>query len=280
MYLTLLALQILGMAIFAGILGSILGLGGGIIVTPILTLLFGIDIDHAIGASIITVIATSSGAAIAYIRDRITNIRIGMLLEIATTVGAISGAFIGGLVSPKFLYITFGLLLLYSAAAMIKKTKSELPGDVPTHPLAKKLKLNNKYYDKVLRKDVSYQVDNVYGGLGVMYGAGIISGLLGIGSGSFKVMAMDIFMKLPLKVSSATSNFMMGVTGAASAGVYLVRGDIDPKIAAPVAIGVLIGSTIGARLMQFMKSKTIRKIFIPILAYIAIQMMIQGVGLK
>lgn len=280
MYLTLLALQILGMAIFAGILGSILGLGGGIIVTPILTLLFGIDIDHAIGASIITVIATSSGAAIAYIRDRITNIRIGMLLEIATTVGAISGAFIGGLVSPKFLYITFGLLLLYSAAAMIKKTKSELPGDVPTHPLAKKLKLNNKYYDKVLRKDVSYQVDNVYGGLGVMYGAGVISGLLGIGSGSFKVMAMDIFMKLPLKVSSATSNFMMGVTGAASAGVYLVRGDIDPKIAAPVAIGVLIGSTIGARLMQFMKSKTIRKIFIPILAYIAIQMMIQGVGLK
>jgi uncharacterized membrane protein YfcA len=277
---TIVALKILLVSISAGVLGSILGLGGGIIVTPALTLLFGVDIQHAIGASLISVISTSSGAAIAYIRDGITNVRVGMFLEIATTVGAITGALIAGLISPNLLYIIFGLLLLYSALAMLKKTKEELPEEVPLHNVARKLKLQGQYYDKALKKQVSYNVDNVYGGFGVMYGAGVISGLLGIGSGSFKVMAMDVFMKLPLKVSSATSNFMMGVTGAASAGIYLYRGDISPIISAPVAIGVLIGATIGAKIMQRLKSKTIRKLFIPILMYVAIQMMAQGLGVK
>jgi uncharacterized membrane protein YfcA len=277
---TIVALKILLVSISAGVLGSILGLGGGIIVTPALTLLFGVDIQHAIGASLISVISTSSGAAIAYIRDGITNVRVGMFLEIATTVGAITGALIAGLISPNLLYIIFGLLLLYSALAMLKKTKEELPEEVPLHNVARKLKLQGQYYDKALKKQVSYNVDNVYGGFGVMYGAGVISGLLGIGSGSFKVMAMDVFMKLPLKVSSATSNFMMGVTGAASAGIYLYRGDISPIISAPVAIGVLIGATIGAKIMQRLKSKTIRKLFIPVLMYVAIQMMAQGLGVK
>jgi len=272
---TIVAIKILLVSISAGVLGSILGLGGGIVVTPALTLLFGVDIQHAIGASLISVIATSSGAAVAYIKDGITNIRVGMFLEIATTVGAITG-----LISPNLLYIIFGLLLLYSALAMLKKTKEELPEEVPLHNVAKTLKLQGEYYDKALKKNVSYNVDNVYSGFGVMYGAGIISGLLGIGSGSFKVMAMDVFMKLPLKVSSATSNFMMGVTGAASAGIYLYRGDISPIISAPVAIGVLIGATIGAKIMQRMKSKTIRKLFIPVLMYVAIQMMAQGLGVK
>jgi uncharacterized membrane protein YfcA len=277
---TIVAIKILLVSISAGILGSILGLGGGIIVTPALTLLFGVDIQHAIGASLISVISTSSGAAIAYIRDGITNIRVGMFLEIATTVGAITGALIAGLISPNLLYIIFGVLLLYSALAMLKKTKEELPEEVPLHNVASKLKLQGEYYDKALKKQVSYNVDNVYGGFGVMYGAGVISGLLGIGSGSFKVMAMDVFMKLPLKVSSATSNFMMGVTGAASAGIYLYRGDISPIISAPVAIGVLIGATIGAKIMQRLKSKTIRKLFIPVLMYVALQMMAQGLGVK
>jgi uncharacterized membrane protein YfcA len=275
---TFVAIKILLVSISAGILGSILGLGGGIIVTPALTLLFGVDIQHAIGASLISVIATSSGAAVAYIRDGITNIRVGMFLEIATTVGAISGALIAGLIAPNLLYIIFGLLLLYSALAMLKKTKEELPGDIPLHSVASKLKLQGEYYDKALKKNVTYNVDNVYGGFSVMYGAGVISGLLGIGSGSFKVMAMDVFMKLPLKVSSATSNFMMGVTGAASAGIYLFRGDINPIISAPVAIGVLVGATLGAKIMQRLKSKTIRKLFIPVLMYVAIQMMAQGLG--
>lgn len=270
------AIEILFISVLAGIVGSVLGLGGGIIVTPALTLLFGVDIKTAIGASIISVIATSSGSAIAYIRDRITNVRVGMFLEIATTVGAITGAFIGGLVAPRILYIVFGLLLLYSALAMVKKVNYELPGEVPLHPLAEKLKLSGEYYDKALQQNVPYNVDNVYGGFSVMYGAGVISGLLGIGSGSFKVMAMDVFMKLPLKVSSATSNFMMGVTGAASAGVYLFRGDIDPVISAPVALGVLAGATIGARLMQKLKTRTIRKIFIPVMGYVAIQMIVQA----
>lgn len=278
--MTIIAIKILLISIFAGGLGSILGLGGGIIVTPALTLLFGVDIQHAIGASLISVIATSSGAAVAYIRDHITNIRVGMFLEIATTVGAVTGALIGGIISPNSLYIIFGLLLIYSALAMLQKTKQELPGEVALSQTAKTLKLQGEYYDKALQQQVAYNVDNVYGSFGVMYGAGIISGLLGIGSGSFKVMAMDIFMKLPLKVSSATSNFMMGVTGAASAGIYLFRGDINPAIAAPVALGVLIGATLGARIMQKLKSKTIRKLFIPVLFYVAVQMIAQGLGVK
>lgn len=274
--MTLMALQILILSIAAGIFGSILGLGGGIIITPALTLLFGIDIKYAIGASIVSVIATSSGAAVAYVRDKITNIRIGMFLEIATTIGAITGAFISGLINSKYLYVIFGILLLYSALAMLKKKGQELPKDVVAHPIAEKLRLNGEYYDKVLKQNVAYNVTGVYGGFGMMYVAGVISGLLGIGSGIFKVMAMDLFMKLPLKVSSATSNFMIGVTAAASAGVYLLRGDIDPKIAAPVALGVLVGATIGTKIMQNLKSKTIRMIFIPVLAFVSIQMIVKG----
>lgn len=276
---TIIAVKIFLIAIGAGFLGSLLGLGGGIIVTPVLTLMFGLDIRYAIGASIVSVIATSSGAAIAYIKDKITNIRIGMFLEIGTTLGAITGAYLSGIINPKYLYIIFGLLLLYSAAMMVKKSKAELPGEVKNHPLATKLALSGAYYDKVLDREVEYNVSGVYGGLGMMYVAGVISGLLGIGSGIFKVTAMDLFMKLPLKVSSATSNFMIGVTAAASAGVYFLRGDIDPKIAAPVALGVLLGATVGTRAMQRLKSRTIRLIFIPVLAIVSIQMIVKGVGL-
>ena len=276
----LITFQILLLSFIAGIFGSILGLGGGIIITPALTLLFGIDIRYAIGASIVSVIATSSGAAVAYVRDKITNMRIGMFLEIATTIGAVTGAFISGLIDPKYLYIIFGILLFYSALAMLKKKNQELPEGVIAHPLANKLRLNGVYHDKVLKKYITYNVGGVYGGFGMMYVAGVISGLLGIGSGIFKVMAMDLFMKLPLKVSSATSNFMIGVTAAASAGVYLLRGDIDPKIAAPVALGVLIGATIGAKIMENLKSKTIRMIFIPVLIFVSIQMIIKGLGVK
>lgn len=270
------AIQLLLISVIAGIFGSILGLGGGIIITPVLTLLFGIDIKYAIGASIVSVIATSSGAAVVYIKDNITNIRVGMFLEMATTVGAVTGAFISGLIDTTYLYVIFGVLLLYSAFAMLKKKNQELPKEVVNHPIAEKLHLNSSYYDKVLQKEISYNVAGVYGGFGMMYVAGVISGLLGIGSGIFKVMAMDLFMKLPLKVSSATSNFMIGVTAAASAGVYFLRGDIDPKIAAPVALGVLCGATLGTKIMQRLKSKTIRFIFIPVLVIVSVQMIIKG----
>lgn len=276
---TMIALKILIIALCAGFLGALLGLGGGIIITPSLTLLFGLDIRYAIGASIVSVIATSSGAAIAYLKDRLTNVRIGMFLEIGTTLGAITGAYLSGILDPKYLYIIFGALLLYSALMMIRKTKAELPQGVQEHPMAAKLGLNGEYYDKVLARKVAYKVDGVYGGLGMMYGAGVLSGLLGIGSGIFKVMAMDLLMKLPLKVSSATSNFMIGVTAAASAGVYFLRGDIDPKIAAPVALGVLLGAAVGTRVMQRLRSKTIRLIFVPVLAFVSIQMIVKGVGM-
>jgi uncharacterized membrane protein YfcA len=271
-------IHLLLISLVGGTVGAVLGLGGGIIITPALTLLFGVDIRYAIGASIISVIATSSGSAIAYLRDRLTNLRIGMFLEVATTIGAVTGAFIASLIAPNVLFILFGLLLLYSAIGMVKKVNAGLPEHPKAHPLAQKLKMNGSYYDKALGRQVEYQVANVYGGFVVMYAAGVISGLIGIGSGSFKVMAMDIFMKLPLKVSSATSNFMMGVTAAASAGIYFFRGDIDPGIAAPVAIGVLAGSVLGSRLMQQLKSRTLRLLFIPILGYVGIEMILQGVG--
>ncbi len=270
---------ILFISVLAGFLGSLLGLGGGIIITPALTLMLGIDIKYAIGASIISVIATSSGSAIAYLKDRITNVRVGMFLEIATTTGALTGAFLSGLFSTKYLYLIFGLLLLYSAISMFNKRKQELPKDISPSPLSEKLKLSGAYYDKVLSETVEYNVTGVYGGFGMMYAAGIISGLLGIGSGIFKVMAMDSFMKLPMKVSTATSNFMIGVTAAASAGIYLSRGDINPGIAAPVALGVLLGASIGTKVMQRLKSSTLRLVFIPVLLYVSIEMIVKGVKL-
>lgn len=270
-------LIILFIAVFAGFLGALLGLGGGIIVTPALTLLFGIDIKYAIGASIVSVIATSSGSAIAYLKDSLTNIRIGMFLEIGTTLGAMTGAYLSGVLNPKYLFIIFGLLMLYSGVMMLLKLRSGPQNDVITHPMAEKLRLNSAYYNKSTGETIPYQVAGVYGGLGMMYIAGTLSGLLGIGSGALKVMGMDLFMKLPLKVSSATSNFMIGVTAAASAGVYFFRGDIDPKIAAPVALGVLIGATFGTRVMQRLSSRILRLIFVPVLAFVSIQMIVKGV---
>jgi uncharacterized membrane protein YfcA len=264
---------------FAGVLGSMLGLGGGIIVVPFLTLALHVPLRFAIGASIVSVIATSSGAAVAYIHDRITNLRIGMFLEIATTTGAITGAYLAGVISTGALYLIFGAALLYSAVAMMQKRKTELPTGVREHPLAKRLRLSGAYHDQVLDQVVEYKAANVYHGLGMMYVAGCLSGLLGIGSGIFKVMAMDIFMQLPIKVSSATSNFMIGVTAAASAGVYFARGDIPPAIAGPVALGVLAGSLIGTRVMVRLKSSGLRLVFIPVLAAVGLEMMGKGLGL-
>ncbi len=263
-------------SILAGILGSILGLGGGMIVIPVLSLMLGVPIHQAIGAGLISVITTSSGAAIAYVRDKISNIRIGMFLETATTLGAITGAFVGGLLSPKTLYLVFGILMLYSAYAMFTKRNSEMPEEVVEHPVAARLKLSGEYFDKVHQRVIKYKVASVYPAYAVMYVAGVLSGLLGIGSGIFKVLGMDLFMKLPMKVSTATSNFMMGVTAAASAGVYLSRGDINPLVAGPVGLGVLVGAKAGTRIMERLKNKTIRWLFIPLLLYTAVEMLWKG----
>lgn len=265
-------------SVAAGLLGAMLGLGGGIIIIPFLTIIFGVDIRHAIGASIVSVIATSSGAAAAYVRDRITNIRIGVFLESATTTGAITGALLAGMFSVKALYIVFSVLLLYSAVAMFQKRNQELPQGVVPHPWSDRLKLKGSYFDQAVEAKVEYVAAGIPQGFGVMFLAGVLSGLLGIGSGLFKVLGMDVFMKLPLKVSTATSNFMIGVTAAASAGVYFARGQINPLIAGPVALGVLLGATLGSKVMVRVKSATLRKIFVPILLYVSVEMLIKGLG--
>lgn len=267
--------------VMAGILGSILGIGGGIILTPFLTLIMGLDIKYAIAASIVCVIATSSGATIAYLKDDMLNLRVAMFLEIATTIGAIAGALLSGIVPTGFLFILFGGFLLFSVVNMIQKLRGRSAEQIQSstsNSLAEKLKLNGSYYDKVLDQQIDYQVEKVPGGFAMMFGAGIASGLLGIGSGVFKVTAMDTIMKMPLKPSSATSNLMMGVTAAASAMVYFFNGAILPQIAAPLALGVLGGATIGSRIMQRLKPVVIRMIFIPILLIMGIQMVLRGFG--
>jgi len=269
-----------GVSIGAGIFGALLGLGGGVILVPVLTLVLGIDIHYAIGASIVSVIATSSGAAAAYLRDGVTNIRVGMFLEIATTTGAIVGALIAGYVGGAGLFIVFGVVLTYSAYAMFRRRDAELPTGVEMGPLANFLHLGSAYYDRALNRLVEYNVRGARYGLPLMFVAGAVSGLLGIGSGVLKVPAMDLAMKLPLKVSTATSNFMIGVTAAASAGVYFIRGDVNPFIAAPVAMGVLIGATVGTRLMMRTRSTQIRRVFVVVLVFVALQMLVKGFGIS
>jgi uncharacterized membrane protein YfcA len=268
---------ILLMSAAAGVGGAILGLGGGIIIIPALTLILHLPIRYAIGASIVAVIATSSGAAAGYIRERLTNLRIGIALEVMTTLGALTGAFIAGSVSPRWLYVIFGLLLAYSAFALLGRLKMELPGEVPYDPLAARLRFAGEYYDLALGRRVHYTATGVIPGGAMMYLAGIFSGLLGIGSGLFKVLAMDVAMRLPMKVSTSTSNFMIGVTAAASAGVYFARGDVHPIVAAPVALGVLGGAWIGSHIMGQLRNTTIRKLFIPVLAIVGVGMIMRGI---
>lgn len=263
-------------SIAAGLIGSLVGLGGGVFVVPLLTLVFGLPLHEAIGASIISVIATSSGAAAAFLRDRITNLRIGMFLEIATTLGAITGAFLTAIAPTGLLFLIFGLVLAVSAAPLIMRFGEELPQGVKNDRWASALGLAGSYHDEHLGRTIAYQVERVPLGVVMMYIAGTISGLLGIGSGTFKVLAMDTVMRLPIKVSTTTSNFMIGVTAAASAGIYFERGDINPVIAAPVALGVLAGATIGARTLGRLSNRSVRKLFVPVLLFIALSMLIRG----
>jgi len=271
-------LLILAGSVVAGVLGSLVGLGGGVLIVPLLTLVFGLPIPLAIGASIISVIATSSGAAAAYVRDRLTNVRVGMFLELGTTIGAISGAFLTSLLAPNLLSVTFGIVLFISAAPLLFKIGEELPRGVKNDRWAKWLHLSSSYPDHHLGRDVPYQVTRTPFGLAMMYVAGLISGLLGIGSGAFKVLALDTLMRLPLKVSTTTSNLMIGVTAAASAGIYFSRGDIPPLIAAPVALGVLIGALVGAHLLVHLSNRTLRLIFLPVIVATAFEMILHGIG--
>jgi len=256
----------------AGLLGSLTGLGGGVIVVPMLTVLFGVDIHFAAGASLISVIATSSGAASAYVKEGYSNIRIGMFLEIATTIGAVIGASIVGIISVNAVSIIFAFILVYSALTTFLKKNEHVVHELD--PIAQKLKLNGNY--PVGDELVSYNVQKVPQGFIMMIFAGVLSGLLGIGSGAAKVLAMDQIMKIPFKVSTTTSNFMIGVTAAASAGIYLKYGYIHAALVMPVMLGVLTGAFLGAKLLTFTSSKSLKIIFSVIILVMAYEMLKNG----
>lgn len=257
----------------AGFLGALTGLGGGVVVVPMLSLIFGVDIRYAIGASLVSVIATSSGAAAAYVREGYSNIRIGMFLEVATTVGAIAGAMLATHVPTRSIAVVFGLVLLFSAYFSSRPHPPEVLDRSPDK-LASLLKLNGEY--PTANGLTAYNVHHVPAGFGLMFGAGTLSGLLGIGSGALKVIAMDQAMRIPFKVSTTTSNFMIGVTAAASAGIYLARGYIDPGIAMPVMLGVLAGSLLGARVLVKARTRWLRYIFAAVIVALGVEMIYSG----
>ena len=263
-------------SVLAGFLGSLTGLGGGVVIVPVLALLFKVDIRYAIGASLVSVIATSSGAAIAYVREGLSNIRIGMFLEVATTLGALLGAYLTAKVSSHWIAIVFGAVLLYSAAASFRRKEERVAAAAQiANPLAEKLELSGTYPGPHGRE--RYTAQHVPLGFGIMFGAGTLSGLLGIGSGAVKVLAMDQAMKLPFKVSTTTSNFMIGVTAAASAGIYLSRGYIDPGIAMPVMLGVLAGSVVGTHLLIKARVTTLKVLFALVIAALGCEMIYSGI---
>jgi len=262
-------------SLLAGFLGALTGMGGGVVIVPLLTIAFGVDIRYAIGASLVSVIATSSGAAAAYVKEGFSNIRLGLFLEMATTSGAIVGALVAARMPTSVIAIVFGAVLLYSAYASMHGPPEDASGGVPD-PLATRLRLDSTFPTPAGPQ--AYHVQHVPAGFGMMFIAGSLSGLLGIGSGALKVLAMDRLMRIPFKVSTTTSNFMIGVTAAASAGVYFSRGYIDPGVALPVMLGVLIGSLAGSRVLVHARSSVLRVVFALVVVALGVQMIYKGLG--
>lgn len=267
---------LVGLGAFAGgFLGALTGLGGGVIIIPFLTLVFGVDIRYAAGASLISVIATSSGAAAAYVKEGFTNMRIGMFLEVATSVGAIIGAGLVTKMPATAITILFGLFLLSSAFSAFRSPAPDMKSQ-KIDPLAARLKLNGSYPS--LDGVKSYTVQSVPAGFGLMVLAGMLSGLLGVGSGAMKVLAMDRIMRIPFKVSTTTSNFMIGVTAAASAGIYLRNGYIDPGLAMPVMLGAVLGSIMGTKILVKLRAKSLRIVFALVITILGLEMLLKGLG--
>jgi uncharacterized membrane protein YfcA len=258
----------------AGFLGALTGLGGGVVIVPLLTIVFGVDIRYAIGAALVSVIATSSGAGAAYVREGYSNVRVGMFLEIATTLGALSGTVVAVYLHASMIAVIFGAVLIYSAYASLRQ-QDHATQDLGPDRLASWLRMDSSYPAE--HGFESYHVRGVPGGFVLMFVAGVLSGLLGIGSGAVKVLAMDRVMKLPFKVSTTTSNFMIGVTAAAGAGVYLSRGYIDPGLAMPVMLGVLLGSILGARVLAGVQLRVLRWVFSGVIGALAVEMIYGGV---
>ena len=268
------SLVVYAVSAVAGFLGSLTGLGGGVVITPVLTLLLGVDLHYAMGASLVSVIATSSGAAAAYVKEGFSNIRVGMFLEIATTLGAVAGAHLTAVVPGSALAVIFGCVLLYSAWHSFHTPPDRLTSQPDS--LAARLKLDGSYPSA--GRQIRYQVQRVKAGFSLMFGAGVLSGLLGIGSGAMKVIAMDQVMRIPFKVSTTTSNFMIGVTAAASAGIYLRQGYIEPGLAMPVMLGVLTGSIAGARQLMGAGTRALRWVFAGVVGVMAVEMIYSGVS--
>jgi uncharacterized membrane protein YfcA len=266
---------IAAISVFAGLIGSLVGVGGGIVVVPALTLMMGLDIRHAVAASIVAVVATSSSAASAYVRERIANIRLGMLLETATVTGALCGAALGAFVSGRFLYALFGCVMTWTAINMLRN-KTQASHELPPDPLGARLKLASSYYDKAEGREIAYTVSRTKLGLFVGWLAGVVSGLLGVGGGILKVPVMNLGMGVPIKAATATSNFMIGITAATGAAVYFLRGDVIPFVAAPVAVGIILGAKMGAKLLGGMQSRAIKMIFVCLLVVTAAQMLWRG----
>lgn len=262
-------------SIVAGFVGAMSGMGGGVVIIPALTLL-GVDIKHAIAISILSVIATSSGSASAYIRDHITNLKVGMFLEMFTIVGALVGAKITLAISPQPLYIAFGIVLLSSWLALLMANRLKWHTG-PQDGFTRWLELEGSYPDKVLGETVHYKARHAYFGAPLMFGAGMIAGLLGIGAGAVKVLIHDLVMGLPPKVSTTTSNMIIGVTALAGASVYLAAGLIDPRLAAPVILGITLGAFLGTRLLVRMSNMAVRRFFLFILLILAVEMVYRGV---
>ena len=272
--LTFTSLVFLG-SFLAGLLGALTGLGGGVVLIPLLTLAFHVDIRYAIGASLISVIATSSGAAAAYVREGYSSVRIGMFLEVATTLGALFGAFLATRVPTRALAVIFGLVLIYSAWLSWHETPDD-GGGAQANPWSDRLGMSGTYPGGAGGGMIAYKVDRIRAGFAMMFGAGTLSGLLGIGSGAVKVLAMDKIMRIPFKVSTTTSNFMIGVTAAASAGIYLSRGYVAAGLAFPVMLGVLAGSLLGARILVHSRVSLLRMIFAFVIVALGVEMMING----
>jgi len=269
-------------SIGASALGGMLGMASGIFIVPILTVFGHVDIHVAIGASIVSVIACSCGGAAPFLRARLTNIRLAVVLETATTLGALCGVLLAGIIPVSALFLLFAAILLLSARQMLARRSDPVETSALVHAgsWAAKLSLDSSYPDRALGRDVAYRVERVPMGMVLMYGAGLVSALLGIGSGVLKIPAMDTALRLPIKVSSATSNFMIGVTAAASAGAYFVRGDIVSTIAGPVALGSVVGAVLGARILMRVSNEKLRVLFVAILVVLAVQMLLQAFGIN
>jgi uncharacterized membrane protein YfcA len=273
-------LWLFAVALGASSLGGMLGMAGGIFIVPILTILGHIDIHTAIGASIVSVIACSCGGAAPYLRGRLTNIRLAIVLEVATTLGALTGVLISGVIPVPYLFFLFAVILLLSAQQMLARRgePAMIAAEANSGPWVASLRLDSSYPDRTLGRDIAYRVQRVPLGMILMYGAGLISALLGIGSGVLKIPAMDSALRLPIKVSSGTSNFMIGVTAAASAGAYFMRGNIVAAVAGPVALGSVVGAVLGARILMVVSNDKIRLLFVVVLVVLAAQMLLAAFG--